>query len=69
MNFKNPRKRAPGSNVSGNFCILGHPREHILEIKVSILGCPRMQKLPETLLPGARLRGFLKFVTDLALSF
>ena len=33
------------------------------------LGCPILQKLPESWLRGARLRVFLMFVIDLALFF
>ena len=33
------------------------------------LGCPKLQKLVETLLPGARLRAFSKLFLDLTLFF
>ena len=33
------------------------------------LGCPKLQKLVETLLSGARLRGFSKLFLDLTLFF
>ena len=33
------------------------------------LGCPNLQKVPETLLQGARLRAFLKLFLDMASFF
>ena len=40
-----------------------------LEIKHDKIGRPNLQKVPETLLLGARLRGFSKLFSDLASFF